>query len=53
MAKTVVGLFQSTKEAQNIKHQLVNEGYTAENIRVVADEQGTGTTSSYARGAGQ
>jgi uncharacterized protein (TIGR02271 family) len=53
MAKTVVGLFNSTTEAQNIKHELVNEGYAAENIRVVANEQNTGTTGGYASGAGQ
>src|SRR5947209_19193418 len=53
MAKTVVGLFNSATEAQNIKHELVNEGYPAENIRVVASEQNTGSTSAYARGAGQ
>jgi uncharacterized protein (TIGR02271 family) len=53
MAKTVVGLFNTTTEAQNIKHELVNEGYAAENIRVVANEQNTGTTGGYASGAGQ
>jgi uncharacterized protein (TIGR02271 family) len=53
MAKTVVGLFNTTTEAQNIKHELVNEGYSAENIRVVANEQNTGTTSGYAAGASQ
>ena len=53
MAKTVVGLFNSTKEAQNVKHELVNEGYPAESIRVVANEQSTGTTGGYAAGSGQ
>ena len=53
MAKTVVGLFNSTTEAQNIKHELVNEGYAAESIRVVANEQNTGTTSGYTSGTGQ
>jgi uncharacterized protein (TIGR02271 family) len=38
MARTVVGLFKSATEAQNIKHELVNEGYSAENIRVVAND---------------
>jgi uncharacterized protein (TIGR02271 family) len=46
MAKTVVGLFKSATEAQNIKHELVNEGYSAENIRVVANEG----TNAYASG---
>lgn len=52
MAKTVVGLFNSTVEAQNVKHELVNEGYPAETIRVVANEGSTGTTGGYASGAG-
>ena len=37
MSKTVVGLFRSASDAQNIKHELVSEGYSAENIRVVAN----------------
>src|SRR3982751_3199920 len=53
MAKTVVGLFNNTTEAQNIKRELVNEGYSAENIRVVANEQSTDNSGAYARGAGQ
>lgn len=53
MAKTIVGLFSSTTEAQNIKHELVNEGYSAENIRVVANEQSTSAASGYAAGASQ
>jgi len=38
MARTVVGLFKSHDEAQNVKHDLVNEGYTAEDIRVVGKD---------------
>ena len=53
MAKTVVGLFKSTTEAQNVKHELVNAGYQAENIRVVANNQNTGAASGYASGASQ
>lgn len=53
MAKTVVGLFSSTTEAQNIKHELVNEGYAAENIRVLAQEPSAGSTNADAQGAGQ
>ncbi len=55
MAKTVVGLFSSTTEAQNVKHELVNEGYPAESIRVVANDGTTGTTgatSGYTSGTG-
>ncbi len=48
MAKTVVGLFKSATEAQNIKHELVNDGYSAENIRVVANDGGT---AGYTSGA--
>ncbi len=39
MARTVVGLFNSSKEAQNVKHDLVNEGYAAENIQVIAKDE--------------
>ena len=46
MSKTVVGLFKDMTEAQNIKHELVNQGYTASDIRVVADDR-----SSAAAGA--
>ena len=59
MAKTVVGLFKSAAEAQNIKHELVSEGYSAENIRVVANDEGTagyttgGTSTTQASGAAE
>jgi uncharacterized protein (TIGR02271 family) len=46
MAKTVVGLFKSATEAQNIKHELINEGFAAENIRVVS----TDADSAYSTG---
>ena len=46
MAKTVVGLFKSATEAQNIKHELINEGYSADNIRVVGDDTGATYTGS-------
>jgi uncharacterized protein (TIGR02271 family) len=49
MSKTVVGLFQNAVEAQNVKHELVNEGYSAEDIRVVAKDEpsaaGNGTSA--------
>src|SRR3954451_3521985 len=38
MAKTVVAMFNSVVEAQRAKHDLVNEGYAAENIRVVSND---------------
>ncbi len=53
MAKTVVGLFQSSTEAETIKQELVRQGFSAGDIRVVAGNQtstsaaapGTGTTT--------
>lgn len=45
MSKTVVGLFRNTIEAQNVKHELVGQGYSASDIRVVADDQQNGAPS--------
>lgn len=45
MAKTVVGLFRSAAEAENIKRELAVEGVQPENIRVVANEGSVGNTS--------
>jgi len=39
MSTTVVGLFKSTTEARNVKHELVNQGYSASNIQVVAQDE--------------
>lgn len=39
MPKTIVGLFPSKTEAQNIKHELVNQGYAASDIQVIAKTQ--------------
>ncbi len=36
MARTVVGLFQNNEAAQHVKTHLISEGYSAENIRIVA-----------------
>jgi len=38
MAKTVVGLFNSITEAQKVKDELVNKGYAAQDITVVAND---------------
>lgn len=38
MAKTVVGLFNSITEAQNVKYELANKGYAAQDITVVAND---------------
>lgn len=51
MARTVIGLFRSVAEAQNVKHELVNQGYSAENIRVMADDADAGYASGTAAGA--
>jgi uncharacterized protein (TIGR02271 family) len=59
MAKTVVAMFNSIVEAQRAKQGLVDEGYAAENIRVVSnDAPGTAGTvpgtseSEYVTGSG-
>lgn len=46
MAKTVVGLFRNAAEAQKVKHELVNEGYTASDIRVIAKDTQQSTTTA-------
>ncbi len=38
MSKTVVGLFESTAKAEQVKKTLVADGYEAQNIRVVAND---------------
>ncbi len=38
MSRTVVGLFQSTAAAQQVKQTLVDEGYPAGDIRIVAND---------------
>lgn len=47
MSKTVVGLFNSVAQAQQVKQQLISNGYTADDIRVVANEQSTPNASGY------
>jgi len=37
MQKTVVGLFKSSDEAQNVKRDLINKGYAPEKIAIVAN----------------
>jgi uncharacterized protein (TIGR02271 family) len=46
MSKTVVGLFKNAVEAQKVKHTLVDEGYAASDIRVIANEDQTVTKTS-------
>ena len=51
MSKTVVGLFNSTAAAQQVKQTLISEGYEASNIRIVAndsdDDSFAGTSTDY------
>ncbi len=39
MAKTVVGMFKSTEEAERVKERLVAEGFEARNITVMSQNQ--------------
>ena len=43
MSKTVVGLFSSAAQAEQVKKTLVADGYSAQSIRVVANDEGTET----------
>ena len=45
MSKTVVGLFSSAAEAEQVKKTLVADGYSAQDIRVVANDEGVETGS--------
>ena len=40
MSKTVVGLFSSVAQAEQVKKTLVADGYSAQSIRVVANDEG-------------
>ncbi len=53
MSKTVIGLFRNQIEAQNIKHELVNEGYSADDIRVIANEEQSMAVGSEASSSGR
>ena len=54
MSKTVVGLFASVSQAEQVKKTLVADGYSAQSIRVVAsdDESGTGDSLRKASDSG-
>lgn len=45
MSKTVVGLFSSVSQAEQVKKTLVADGYEAQHIRVVADGVGGSETA--------
>lgn len=63
MSKTIVGLFNSTAAAQQVKQSLVADGYDASSIRIVANNQeetsqtstefGDGRSSDTGTGIGQ
>ena len=46
MSQTVVGLFQSNQQAQNAKRELVDEGFAAQNISVIADDTANTTAQN-------
>ncbi len=50
MSKTVVGFFQNTIEAQKIKHELVGQGYSADDVGVMANDQSTGVSGTSSPG---
>ncbi len=53
MSKTVVGLFSTMAQAQEVKSALVSNGYEAHNINVVAnDESDTSSSSMGTAGSG-
>ena len=48
MSKTVVGLFKSTAEAQQVKQALVSNGFDASDIKIVANDHDEDFSSSSA-----
>lgn len=54
MSKTVVGLFSTMAQAQQVKQQLLSNGYEPSNVRVVASSEAntTSSTTSSATGTG-
>ncbi len=57
MSKTVVGLFNTYAKAQQVKQELVAQGYESQNVTVVANDDaevaGTGTASGTGTGSNQ
>jgi uncharacterized protein (TIGR02271 family) len=51
MSKTLVATFRSMSEAQNVKRQLLNQGYTDGDIRIVSNEGEGAATTGYASGS--
>ena len=46
MSKTVVGLFSTMQQANEVKKELVSDGYEAEHIKVVANDTAEGEQAS-------
>lgn len=46
MAKTVVGLFNSRSEAEQVKQDLISDGYESSDITVMGNGNASGTTGS-------
>ncbi len=47
MSKTIVAQFNTAIEAQNAKHELISDGYNAQDIDVLANEQGPAVAGGY------
>jgi len=47
MSKTLVATFRSTSEAQNVKRELLKQGFADSDIRVVSNDQGAAGDSGY------
>lgn len=47
MSKTVVGTFRSVSDAEKARQELLSQGYSSENIRIVADQQGNTGSNEY------
>ena len=43
MSKTVVGLFSSMTQAEQVKKALLSQGYTSQNVNLMANDSSTGT----------
>ena len=48
MARTIVGLFESQSEAQNVKRDLIDDGYAADSVRVIAQDENSRSAAASA-----
>ena len=51
MARTVVGLFQSQNEARSVKQDLIEDGYSADSVRVIAQDENSKSAAASASGS--